>query len=84
MATSSTADIWDALVGEAAAESPLWADSALPDAEQQRRVGVGGREQTRPAEVEEVTLVDRLDAECEALLAERREDGLGLALGGRP
>ena len=36
MATSSTADIWDALVGEAAAESPLWADSALPDAEQRR------------------------------------------------
>ena len=29
-------DLWDALVGEAAAESPLWAESALPAAEQRR------------------------------------------------
>ena len=36
MATSSATDIWDALVGEAAAESPLWAESALPGAEQRR------------------------------------------------
>ncbi len=36
MATSSATDLWDALVGEAAAESPLWAESALPKAEQRR------------------------------------------------
>ena len=36
MATSSATDLWDALVGEAAAESPLWAESALPEAEQRR------------------------------------------------
>jgi hypothetical protein len=53
-------------------------------AEQERRVGVRGREQPRPAVVEQVALVDRLQAERVALLAERREDGLELALGGRP
>ena len=31
-------DLWEALVGEAAAESPLWAESALPAAEQRRDV----------------------------------------------
>jgi hypothetical protein len=36
LATSSATDLWDALVGEAAAESPLWADSALPASEQRR------------------------------------------------
>ena len=36
MATSSAADLWDALFGEAAAESPLWAESALPASEQRR------------------------------------------------
>ena len=36
MATSSTADLWDDLVGEAAAESPLWAESALPEPQQRR------------------------------------------------
>ena len=36
MATSSEADLWDALVGGAAAESPLWADAALAEHEQRR------------------------------------------------
>jgi hypothetical protein len=36
LATSSATDLWDALVGEASAESPLWAESALPDDEQRR------------------------------------------------
>lgn len=36
MATSSAVDLWDALVGEAAAESPLWADAALAEDEQRR------------------------------------------------
>jgi signal transduction histidine kinase len=36
LATSSATDIWNALVGEAAAESTLWAESALPASEQQR------------------------------------------------
>jgi hypothetical protein len=45
--------------------------------EQERGVGVG-REQPRAAVVEEVTLVDRLQPERVALLAERREDRLEL------
>jgi hypothetical protein len=53
-------------------------------AQQERRVGVRRREQPRPAVVEQVTLVDRLQAQGVALLAERREDRLELALGGRP
>ena len=36
MASSALADLWDDLVGEAAAESLLWAESALPAAEQRR------------------------------------------------
>ena len=48
--------------------------------EQERRVRVGGREQPRLPVVEEVTLVDRLEPEGVALLAERREDGVKLAL----
>src|ERR671930_454158 len=43
-------------------------------AEQQRRVRVGRCEQARPPVVEEVALVDRLDPECVALLAEAREN----------
>jgi hypothetical protein len=49
-------------------------------AEQKRRVRVLRREQARPAVVEEVALVDRLDPEGVTLLAERREDGVKLAL----
>jgi hypothetical protein len=49
-------------------------------AEQERRVGIGGREQPRLPVVEEVALVDRLEPEGVALLAERREDGVKLAL----
>jgi hypothetical protein len=52
-------------------------------AQQQGRVGVGGLEQPRPAVVEEVALVDRLQPERVALLAERREDRLELTLAGR-
>jgi hypothetical protein len=48
--------------------------------EQERRVRVGGREQPRLPVVEEVALVDRLEPEGVALLAERREDGVKLAL----
>jgi hypothetical protein len=36
LATSSPADLWEALAAEAAAESPLWAEALLPAAEQQR------------------------------------------------
>jgi hypothetical protein len=36
LATLSAAELWDALVGEASAESPLWAESALPASEQRR------------------------------------------------
>jgi hypothetical protein len=50
-------------------------------AEQQRRVLVDRREQARPAVVEQVALVDRLEPQRVALLAERREDGLALRLG---
>ena len=35
-ATDPVSDLWDALVGEAAVESPLWAESALPESEQRR------------------------------------------------
>ena len=49
-------------------------------AEQQRRVRVDRREQPRPAVVEQVALVDRLEPERVALLAERREDRLALRL----
>jgi hypothetical protein len=52
-------------------------------AEQQRGVRIGRREEARAAVVEQVALVDRLDPERVALLAERREDGLVLALAGR-
>jgi hypothetical protein len=40
-------------------------------AEEDARVAVGGTEQPRPAVVEQVALVDRFDAEREALLGER-------------
>jgi hypothetical protein len=49
-------------------------------AEQNRRVGVDGGEEPRPAEVEQVALVDRLEAEREARLRERGEDGVELTL----
>jgi hypothetical protein len=52
--------------------------------EQERRVGVGRREEPRLPVVEEVALVDRLEPEGVALLAERREDGVQLALVLRP
>jgi hypothetical protein len=52
-------------------------------AQQQGRVGVGGGEEPRPAVVQEVALVDRLEPQRVALLAERREDRLELALAGR-
>jgi hypothetical protein len=51
--------------------------------EQERAVLVGGREQPRPPVVREVALVDRLQAQRVALLGERREDRLVLALGFR-
>ena len=46
--------------------------------EQERGVGVGGSEQARPSVVEEIALVDRLQAERVAILAELREDRLEL------
>jgi hypothetical protein len=49
-------------------------------AEQERRVSVLGREQPRPPVVEQVALVDRLQAEPVELLGERREDRLTVAL----
>jgi hypothetical protein len=49
-------------------------------AEQERGVGIGGSEQPRAAVVEEVALVDRLQPERIAPLAERREDRLELSL----
>ena len=49
-------------------------------AEQQLVVAAGRREQSRTAVVHEVALVDRLEAEREAFLAEGREDRLELAL----
>ncbi len=52
-------------------------------AEQERGVVVGRREQARAAVVEQVALVDRLQPQRVPLLAERREDRLGLALAGR-
>jgi hypothetical protein len=48
--------------------------------EQQCGVGVGGREQPRPSVVEEIALVDGLETERVALLAERREDRFELPL----
>jgi hypothetical protein len=53
-------------------------------AEQEGRVGVDRREQPRAAVVEQVPLVDRLQPERVALLAERREDRLELTLLLRP
>ena len=52
--------------------------------EQKRRVRVGRCEEPRPAVVQQVALVDRLEAQRVALLGERREDGLVLALVLRP
>ena len=49
-------------------------------AEEQRVVAIGRGEQARPAVVHEVALVDRLEPEREAFLAELREDRLELAL----
>jgi hypothetical protein len=49
-------------------------------AEQQRGVVVLRREEARPAVVEQVPLVDRLEPERVELLGERREDRLALAL----
>jgi hypothetical protein len=51
--------------------------------QQERRVGVRRREEPRPAVVEQVALVDRLEPEPVALLPERREDRFELALRGR-
>jgi hypothetical protein len=50
-------------------------------AEQQRGVLVDRREQARTAVVEQVALVDRLEPERVALLAEPREDRLPLRVG---
>jgi hypothetical protein len=47
-------------------------------AEQKRGVRIGGGEQARPAVMQEVALVDRLQAKRVVLLAERREDLLEL------
>jgi hypothetical protein len=52
-------------------------------AEQERRVGIAGREQARPSVVKEVALVDGLEAERVALLAERREDRFELPVARR-
>jgi hypothetical protein len=49
-------------------------------AEQEHRVGVGRLEQARATVVQQVALVDRLEAECVPLLGERREDRLSLGL----
>jgi hypothetical protein len=49
-------------------------------AEQQRRVTVVRLEEARPAVVDEVALVDRLDAERVSRAGKRREDRLVLAL----
>ena len=48
--------------------------------EKEPGVGVGGREQPWPSVVEEVALIDRLQAERVMLLPERREDRLELPL----
>src|SRR5205085_10764524 len=42
--------------------------------EQERRIAVLGSEQPRPAEMQQIALVDRLDPERVARLGERRED----------
>jgi hypothetical protein len=42
--------------------------------QQERGVGIGGGEQPRLSVVEQIALVDRLEAERVALLTERRED----------
>ena len=49
-------------------------------AEQERDVGVGRREEPRPAVVHEVALVDRLEPDRVPRLGERREDRHELAL----
>jgi hypothetical protein len=53
-------------------------------AQQERGVYVGWSEEPRPAVVQQVTLVDRLQPKRVALLPERREDPLELALVDRP
>src|SRR5205823_13405974 len=53
-------------------------------AEQKRRVAVLRCKQPRPPVVQQVALVDRLDPERIALLAELREDGLALLFLRRP
>ncbi len=52
--------------------------------EQERRVPVGGSEQAGTPVMEQVALVDRLEAERVPLVGERREDGLRLELVLRP
>ena len=52
-------------------------------AQEEGGVGVERDEEPRPAVVEEVALVDRLEPQRVALFAERREDRLELALAGR-
>jgi hypothetical protein len=52
-------------------------------AQEEGGVGVERGEEPRPAVVEEVALVDRLEPQRVALFAERREDRLELALAGR-
>jgi hypothetical protein len=49
-------------------------------AEQEGGVRVGRLEQARVPVVQQVALVDRLQAECVALFGERREDRLALGL----
>jgi hypothetical protein len=53
-------------------------------AEQDARVAVGRRKEASAPVVEQIALVDRLDAECEALIGERREDRKLLPLRVRP
>jgi hypothetical protein len=53
-------------------------------AQQEGGIGVGRGEEPRPAIVEDVALVDRLEPQRVALFAEWREDRLELAFAGRP
>lgn len=52
--------------------------------EHQRGVAILGLEDPRPSVMDEVALVDGLEAEREARLRQRREHGLELAVGGLP
>ena len=81
------------VVAKLVAEGLLDADAAVPDAgdavgvevvaEQERRVVVARSEQARPAVVDEIALVDRLQPERVTGLAEGREDRTSLLLAPR-